>query len=368
MASHVSYMEATNSKTGNKFYIECDNEADKGNILDKFGLVGSTTEATAVTLPNNSTYVFRKMPEEEFSFVKDSQKMPYPKCKPKKTGEKWLTESMQHSREYHNASNNGPDVVVEFTVDRKGYRNIREKAIPQKGSKAAQPKDGTHHNIYNKERIPEQSNMRNLGLKGKQNVDAFNEHVLRISSIDPNSYVNKNRVLRWVRRNKVQAGVVAIGIAIDVAYVTVSIIDDEGSLGESTQIALGDIAGSITGAKLGVAIGAKIGAAIGTIVPVWGNIILGFIGGLIGSLIGKGIVQLTRYLFCVAPASPGPGVPILDTDPYSTYTGIPDQGLDDNVCGVPDEEYDTGAFGISSMGLDTGAFGTPESDYRTRRM
>lgn len=214
MASHVSYVEATNRKTGKKFYIECDNEADQENILDKFGLVGSTMEATAVAFPNNSTYVFRKMAEEEFKLVKDSQKMPYPKCNPNekgKVGEKWLTESIQHTREYHNASNKGPDVVAEFTVDKKGYRNIRENAIPQRGSRAAQPKDGTYHNIYNKERIPEQSNVRNLGLKGKQNVDAFNEHVLRISKIDPHSYVNKNTVLRWVRRNKVQAGLQQLG-------------------------------------------------------------------------------------------------------------------------------------------------------------
>jgi hypothetical protein len=50
------------------------------------------------------------------------------------------------------------------------------------------------------------------------------------------------------------------------------------------------------------------------------------------------------------------------------YTGIPDQGLDDNVYGAPDEEYDTEAFGILSVGVDTGAFGTPESEYRTRRI
>ena len=208
----------------------------------------------------------------------------------------------------------------------------------------------------------------NLGLKGKQNIDAFNEHVVNISKIDPHSYVNKNSVLQWVRRNKVQAGAAAIGIAIELAYVTVSIIDDKGSFGELTQISLGEIAGGITGAELGAVIGAKIRAAIGIIVPVLGNIIVGFIGGLIGPLIGGGNVQLARYIFCVAPPSPGPGVPILDTDPYPTYTGIPDQGLDYNVNVVPDEEYDTGAFGIPSMGLDTGAFGTPESEYRTRRM
>ena len=102
--------------------------------------------------------------------------------------------------------------------------------------------------------------------------------------------------------------------------------------------------------------------------PVWGSIIIGLIGFLIGTLVSKGTVQLARYLFCVAPAPPGPGVPILETDPYPTYTGIPDQGLDDNVYGVPDEENDTGAFGIPSMELDTCAFGTPESEYRTRRM
>ena len=122
----------------------------------------------------------------------------------------------------------------------------------------------------------------------------------------------------------------------------------------------------VSGGIAGVELWAVIGATIGTIVPVLGNIIIGFIGGLIGG----GIVQFARYIFCIAPASPWPGVPILDTGPYPTYmyTGIPDQGLDDNVYGAPEEEYDTEAFGILSVGVDTGAFGTPESEYRTRRI
>jgi hypothetical protein len=94
--------------------------------------------------------------------------MPCPKSNPKKkgkvVGEKWLTESMQHSREFHNASVEVPEVVAEFTVDKKSYKNIREKSILQKRSRKAQPKDGTYHNIYNKKRIPDQSNKLNLGL------------------------------------------------------------------------------------------------------------------------------------------------------------------------------------------------------------
>ena len=364
MALRVLHVEAWNRETGTKFFIDCDDE----KMLEKFGLVGS---ATAATLPNNNTYVFRKMTVEEFKLVKDSQQMTYPKCNPRSkvhVGEKWITESMQHSREYHNASVKVPEAVAEFTVNKKGYTNIRENAIAQRGSRNSQPKNGPYRNVYNKERIPDQSNMLNLGLKGKQNVDDFNKHIVSISKIDPHSYVNKNPFLLWVRRNKVQACAVAIGISIEVAYVTVSIIDDKGSFGKSTQIAFGEIAGGIVGAELAAVIGAKIGAAIGIIVPIWGNIIIGFIGGLIGSLIGGAIVQVAQYVFCVAPASPGPGVPILDTDPYPTYTGIPDQGLNDNVHGVPGQEHDTEAFGVPSIGLDTGAFETPESEYRTRRM
>jgi hypothetical protein len=94
--------------------------------------------------------------------------MPCPKSNPKKkgkvVGEKWLTESMQHSREFHNASVEVPEVVAEFTVDKKSYKNIREKSILQKRSRNAQPTDGTYHNIYNKKRIPDQFNKLNLGL------------------------------------------------------------------------------------------------------------------------------------------------------------------------------------------------------------
>jgi hypothetical protein len=52
MALRVSYVEATNRKTGKeRFDIECDNEADKKKIHEKFGLLGSSGEATAVTFP-----------------------------------------------------------------------------------------------------------------------------------------------------------------------------------------------------------------------------------------------------------------------------------------------------------------------------
>ena len=207
--------------------------------------------------------------------------------------------------------------------------------------------------------------MLNLGLKGKQNVDVFNKTILRVSRIHPQSCLNTSTVPQWFGMNIMKE---FIGRVMNVVRLIKSIIDDKGSLKESTQILLGQMCGTYAAAELGAVIGAQIGAAIGIIIPVWGSIIIGLIGGLIGNLVGKRIVQLARYLFCVAPASPGPGVPILDTDPYQTYTGIPDQGLNNNVYGVRDEEKDKGAFGIPSMGLDTGAFGTPESEHKTPKM
>jgi hypothetical protein len=148
-------LRVLHAETGTQFFIDCDDV----KMFEKFQLVSSTTAATT---PNNNTYVFRKMTEEEFKLVKYSQQMTYPKCNPRSkvhVGEKWITESMQHSREYHNASVKVPEAVAEFTVNKKGYTNIRENAIAQKGSKTLQPKNGTYRNVYNKERIPDQSNM-----------------------------------------------------------------------------------------------------------------------------------------------------------------------------------------------------------------
>jgi hypothetical protein len=90
--------------------------------------------------------------------------------------------------------------------------------------------------------------MLNLGLKGKQNVDAFNKTMLRVSNIHPQSNFNTSTVLQWVKRNRIQK---AIGIAIDVARVTISIIDDKVSVRESTQILLGQIVRKYAGAELG---------------------------------------------------------------------------------------------------------------------
>lgn len=367
MAAAEEIAEATEKNTGQKFYIKTENEADREDILGKIGVIGETAGSIAMAYPDNTTYVFRKMALDEFNLTKDAQKLLKPLTTNPRKGEKWITESISHSKGYQNRGRlNIPEGVAEIQVDKMGYKNIRDNAITQYGSKAHQPREGPLINVYNKERLLNEPNKLNIGLKGHDNVDAFNRHVVNISKVDPNSFMNKNKVVRWIRRHKLQTAGIAIGIAIDTAHIIISVISDDGSFGKSTQFALGNIAGGMLGAEMAAVIGAQIGAALGSIVPVWGNIILGFLGGLIGSLVGGSVVELARYLFCVSPVAPGPGVPILDTDPYPTYHGVPDNDLETNATGYELQE-DTGAIGIPSMGLQTGAKGVPKSEYKTRR-
>ena len=325
-------------------------------------LVGSKTTTAAVaavaeaaaTHKSNSHYVYRKMCPEEFEVTMKTQKLAYDLKKPS-TGEKWISESIEHSKGFKAKDVCHP--VVEFQVKKVNYMEIRNDAIPQFNSKIRQNEAGGRlFNITNNERIKEIPDKLNLGLKGEKNVDMFNEHIISIEKVNPNSWVNKNKILRWIRKNKLKTACAVIGIVINATCITLSFIKDNGTFGESTQITFGQIAGGSAGAK--------IGAAIGSILPGLGTVLFGLLGSVIGSLIGEKIIRLGRYLFCAAPVSPGLGPPILDTDPTPTAKGVPqtDYCCCDSV-GVPDNGLSTGAFGVPSLGLDTGASGLPTPDY-----
>ena len=356
-----SYTEVTEQDSGQQIYVKSDNV----RITDILGGAGGAIAPTAhAARDRNKTYVFRKMGEREFNATIAEQRLMPAQGNPN-TGEKWLTEHLDHSRVFENRGVTEPSRVAEIAVKKNRYADMRGNAIPQQGSRARQPRGGTQFNITNTERLGHRPGYANVGLKGTANVERFNEHVLSIREVDPHSFVNKHEASMWCRRNKINAALGAVGIAIDAAYVTISVIRDDGSFGENTQIAIGEIAGGIAGAEAAVAIGTAIGAAVGSVVPVLGTAVIGFIGGLIGAIIGGGIVRALRFWICGGPAAPGPGAPLLDTDPYPTAMGIPDTGFDTQAWGAP-QHFQTDAFGVPSMGMDTGARGTPRADYRTR--
>ena len=358
-----TFTEVTEERSGQQIYVKSDNV----NVADILGSAGGAVAPTAhASRDRNTTYVFRKMGESEFKATTSEQKMQPGVTKNPRTREKWFTEHMDHTREFHNQGVSESERVAEFALKKGGYKEMRGQTIPQDGSRKLQPPKGDMHNITNLEHLEHRPGKLNIGLKGDANVAKFNNHVISVKEVDPHSYVNKNEALMWCRRNKFHAALTVVGIAIDVGYVTISVIEDDGRFGPKTQVAVGEIVGGLAGAEAAVALGSAIGSAIGSIIPGIGNIVIGFIGGLIGAIVGGGIVKALRFWFCGGPIAPGPGAPLLDTDPYPTARGVPDSGFGTQAHGVPSQQMETYARGVPSLGLQTGARGTPKPNYKTR--
>ena len=358
-----TFSEVTNERSGQQIYVKSDN-VNVTQILGGAG--GAFAPAVHAGRDRNTTYVFRKMGEGEFNATMAEQKMQSALTGNRRTREKWFTEHMDHSRAFHNKGVTEAERVAEFAVQKGGYNAMRGDALPQKGSKAFQPQTGDMRNLTNAEQLGHRPGKLNIGLKGDANVAKFNNHVLSVAEVDPHSFLNKNEALMWCRRNKFHAAMGMIGIAIDVGYVTISVIEDDGRFGPKTQVAVGEIVGGLAGAEAAVAIGSAIGSALGTVIPGIGNIVIGFIGGLIGAIIGGGIVRALRFWVCAGPVAPGSGAPLLDTDPYPSARGVPDSGLVTRHRGVPSMQMETNARGVPSTGLQTGARGTPKPNYKTK--
>ena len=350
----VRYYGAQNGHNGNeRYYVEAE---DIGfDLLESIATAEAIAAASNYALEPKKTYVYRKMGEQEFALAKETQKMPYSLGRNPRTNEKWVTESTKHAREFHNAAVHGTEGTAEFALHKQGWQEIRSGAIPQGGARARQPAQGPMHNVYNTERLANHPKGKmNVGLKGNTNVDNFNKHVISVKKIDPNNFMNKSSTLRWLRRNKLTASASGLGFALDATSLIISIIEDDGSFGRNTAVTVSGMGGS----ALGSAAGAAIGSLLGLAVPL-----VGFIGGLIGSLIAEGIA---RFFLCVNPTAPGPGPPILVTDPQPTAFGVPDDGRRTGYRGVPSMGRDTLAMGAPTMGRDTRATGTPPTFFETR--
>ena len=350
----VRYYGTRCHNDNDRFYVEAE---DIGfDVLNSIGTPVLPTAASSYAREPKKAYVYRKMVEREFALAKETQKMPYSLGRNPRTSEKWVTESTKHAREFHNTAVHGPEGTAEFALHKQGWQEIRSGAIPQEGARALQPAEGPMHNVYNTERLVNHPKGKiNVGLKGNANVDSFNKHVISVKKIDPKGFMNKTSTASWLHRNKLTAGASGLGVAIDVSSLIVSVIEDNGSFGHNTAVTASGMAGS----ALGSAVGATIGSLLGLTVPL-----VGFIGGLIGSMIAKGIARL--FLF-VNPTAPGPGPPILATDPQSSVYGVPDDARRTGAREVPSMERDTRARGVPSMGRDTNAEGTPAARWVTRQ-
>jgi hypothetical protein len=349
----LNYHEVTHGD--NQYYVEAEDIQIHPDTLQSVLTTAGSSGVPAAATATPRSYCYRKMAEQEFQQVLEKGGMVEAASSLKNAtkGEKWFTESLDHSRQFqNNISVHKPEVVAEFRMDRGGYKAIRDGTIPQKGSKALQPKTGRPKNVFNTEHLANNPRGKvNIGLKGRANVETFNKSVVSVTKVNPNRVANKSRALRWLRRNKFRAAASVIGVVLDGISLTLSIIEDGGKFGPATTITVAEMSGG--------ALGSAIGGALGSIIPFIGTTIGAFLGGLIGSLIAGG---LTRFFLGHAPVVPGPGAPLLDTDPYDTAFGVPGQS---GKPYDPSQDTPSEAFGFPDADFDVEQE-FPEMDYETR--
>lgn len=356
----VDVVEVTNRDDDKeKFYIQIENTLTH-DVLPNAG-------PAAHGASRQYTYVYRKMSKEEFECIKKTKDLILQTTKKAKmhTAEKWITETMAHTAKYNNKGAVGEQKVAEIKVQKPAYKKIREEAIPQAGSKAKQPKlgEGKPYNITNAELLKDHPGKLNMGIKGKENLDKFNKHIVSIREVNVDTFRKDSAILKWIKRNKLAASVTAIGIMIDVTNITLSVIGDGGKFGHETQVTTGEIIGGVAGAELAILAGAKIGAALGSVVPGIGNFIAGVIGGIIGSLIGGSIVRFFHTLF-EKPLVNLDDMPVLETDPTPTINSPP-YDCEKEAFGVPTPEY-LQPFGVPSDDFLDDSVGVPTPYFDTR--
>jgi len=274
-------------------------DMDESKKKEVIAAVGNTLNTTAYHQYEPSSYLYRKMAPEEFAEslkirgIVDVDTGPRPQGI--KTGEKWLTEDLTHTRRFKPSEN---QTVGEFRMPSDQYKKLREKAIPQQGSRALNQNQEIPSNLWHTELLRDVPGKRNFGLKGNANIYEFNSHVISVKQIDPASVTNRNAALHWLKNNKLTAAMTATGVALDGTTLIFAIIEDKG-IGKNvvvyvSEIGLGHLAG-------------YIGGLIGTsLLPGLGTIIGGIIGGLIGSLIGS----LTSFFFGYNCVASGLGQPV----------------------------------------------------------
>lgn len=281
---------------------------------------GAEETADGIRRPKRR-YVYRDLSEAEFEGVLKQKGMLHPEAsnprkarKVARTGEKWITEAIEHARQYKKQGP-GREVTVEIELPESGYQaDVKGDAIGQAGSKARQPSSGRPHNVTNTELIHNHPEGKvNVGLKGVENVDKFNQHVISVKKIDPDGLMSQTKALRFLRRNKFKSTMATLGIVgviVDGATMTLALVEDigdDGKIGRQSITTFANIAGGVAGGIGGGKVGGAIGAAIGSLLggPGVGTAVGATIGSLIGAFLGSLLAEgVTNFVFDVCHLSP----------------------------------------------------------------
>lgn len=349
---------------GNVVFVDTE-EIDDRHVIYALGDGAGAAGAQRILEQRKYKYVYRKMCQEEFDLVRQNKGLPTVNS-PRR--EKWITEEIGHQRTFRNrgVQPQQPEKVAEFKVCKKQYkRDIKGHMIEQAGSKLKNrtriSKRERPYNVCNREhlrRYPEKKV--NVGLKGPENIRAFNETVITVKAVDPHAFKNKNAFTRWVSRNKLGISLATVGFALDAASITMAVLDDKGKWGKHTTMALS----SISGGYAGGAIGAEIGAALGSVFPFVGTAFGGFIGCLLGGILGSlGAEAFAGIWVSLRNVVPGPGPPPLMWD-LETHDPPP-LDVECEVQGPPEVSHDlTAVMGGPDLDFDLSDIcGTPKLEF-----
>lgn len=208
---------------GNVVFIDTE-EIDHRHVIHALEGRAGASGAQRISEQRKYKYVYRKMCEEESNSARQQGGLP---TVDKPTEEKWITEEIGHSRTFGQPQQ--PEKVVEMKVREKLYKKgIKDHMIDQRGSKERNrlriDRGERPYNLSNRERLREFPERKvNVGLKGPENIKVFNDTVITLKAVDPHAFKNKNAFTRWVSRNKLGIGLAAVGVALDVASITMAV-------------------------------------------------------------------------------------------------------------------------------------------------
>ena len=121
-------------------------------------------------------------------------------------GEVWMSESSKHTVPYYESRPSDGKSVMKVEVPRDVYSKMKADMIPQESSRAVQMTRAAEGkgpaNIFNTERLQNHPKSKvNIGIKGKANMEIFNQHVQGVEGIQPESLQYKSSgVHRYGRR------------------------------------------------------------------------------------------------------------------------------------------------------------------------
>ncbi len=120
-----------------------------------------------------------------------------------KNGEAWVSEGMEHTKAYHDSRPFANKGIMEIEIPRDALNKIKADMIKQEGSRVVQKvrvsEGQAPANIFNREGLQNNPQGKvNIGIKGKANLQAFNDRIVVIRKISPDGPIQNPGVFHEI--------------------------------------------------------------------------------------------------------------------------------------------------------------------------